>query len=795
MEYPMADAEVFVDQVSPSAKEEPGKKRRRSGSHLKFRAFPSAEQSALKEYEKLESRTRRVLSTTYQKIIQSVFFEDGIPSGVKYLINRLLALIEKPSLEPVYIGLFGSTGAGKSSLLNAIINEKMFLPVSGESTCTSCLVQVSSGVSDKYEAKIHLLSDQEWKEELRNLTELLDKREEGQESEENDWGDDSDIAEEAVQKLQMLYGRGAENKSYEELLRTKLREKIPTSKIITLKGEEASELSAQLDSYIRIQTGDADGQLSKPQIQPLIKYVEVTLPYSEVIPEGVVLVDIPGTGDFNSERDDIWKKTINKCSVIWVISDIERVSGGKAHEVLLRESLKACQRGVCTDISLVVTKADKLYLPEYLRERKNGKQAIGTQREAILERNGAVKLQRSRILKEKLKRKLPSSSMILDAPELVYTVSAQEYWQQELLSEEETEIPKLREYIRKRFLREKRKTVTEYVAEAFGILLLMDNFNSKENFMEDYFHPSGLKRFVEERVTVLEEDVDQCFAQMEQPLQEGVTSAKSSYRKILSGRLTRSKGNQGFHQTLKAVCLKNGIFASRTLARIDLNEDITQPIYDKIDPIFGSIFRTGKDNHAGLLPHLDAFKLSLHERIRNAGLRSDWKSDSYKQRLLSQEVNVMLGALEGHVLRKKRCIYESVYISVQNELKYCYEEAAQVTGKKACERMKDIIKRGVERQVAEGMFERAQSRMQEQFQELKSGIMEKMKMRVSTMLALASSKTEGLYIELPDVKTEYKEMEKLYKSLREIAENAVLRKGLQDFLIRMSPSKVGPAKS
>lgn len=36
----------------------------------------------------------------------------------------------------------------------------MFLPVSGESICTSCVVQVSSGRCEQYEAKIHLLSDQ-----------------------------------------------------------------------------------------------------------------------------------------------------------------------------------------------------------------------------------------------------------------------------------------------------------------------------------------------------------------------------------------------------------------------------------------------------------------------------------------------------------------------------------------------------------------------------------------------------------------------------------------------------------
>ncbi|XP_032711581.1 nuclear GTPase SLIP-GC isoform X5 [Lontra canadensis] len=673
----MEDTEDFVGQgphpVDDDVFKEPMKKRRRSDRDQRFRAFPSVEQSALKEYEKLESRTRRVLSNTYQKLIQSVFLDDSIPNGVKYLINRLLALIEKPSLDPIYIGLFGSTGAGKSSLINAIIQQAMFLPVSGESICTSCIVQVSSGCCEQYEAKIHLLSDQEWKEELKNLTKLLHRTEEPDREEADMW-DRDDAVEEAIWKLQMFYGNGAERKSYEELLRARPKGKIPTSRIITLKAEEAGELSVKLDPYIRTQRRDLDGESAETQIWPLIKHVEVTLPKSELIPEGVVLVDIPGTGDFNSKRDEMWKKTIDKCSVIWVISDIERVSGGRAHEDLLNESIKACQRGFCRDVALVVTKTDKLHLPEYLRERKVGNRAILSQREAVLERNEMIKLQRNRILKEKLKRKLPADSKVLEASDLVYTVSAQEYWQQALLTEEETEIPRLRGYIRKRLLDKKRRMVTKYVTEAFGLLLLTDSFNCTENPPNEYLHMSGLRRFVEEKIQLLEKAIDQCFAHIEQPLQEGVRNARTSYRRILGACLVRSRGNQGFHQTLKAVCLKNGVYASRTLARIDLNEAITQPIYDQIDPVFGGIFRAGMPTGSTLLPHIEAFKHSLQEKMMEMGVRNGWKYDSYKKSFLIQEISAILGGLEDYILRKKRRIYESLTTSVQNDLKPCYED-------------------------------------------------------------------------------------------------------------------------
>ncbi|EHH28377.1 hypothetical protein EGK_18806 [Macaca mulatta] len=789
--------DVFGQQPHPVEDDlykEPMRKRRKSDRDQRFRAFPSVEQSALKEYEKLESRTRRVLSNTYQKLIQSVFLDDSIPNGVKYLINRLLVLIEKPTVDPIYIGLFGSTGAGKSSLINAIIQQAMFLPVSGESICTSCIVQVSSGCCAQYEAKIHLLSDQEWREELKNLTKLLHRTEELGREEADAWNRDEAV-EEATWKLQMIYGNGAESKNYEELLRAKPKRKIPTSRVITLKAEEAEELSIKLDPYIRTQRRDWDGEATEMHIWPLIKHVEVTLPKSDLIPEGVVLVDIPGTGDFNSKRDEMWKKTIDKCSVIWVISDIERVSGGRAHEDLLNESIKACQRGFCRDVALVVTKADKLHLPEYLRysNMPGNCQAIQSQREAVLERNEMIKLQRTRILKEKLKRKLPADFKVLEASDLVYTVSAQEYWQQALLTEEETEIPKLREYVRKRLLDKKRRTVTKYVTEAFGLLLLTDSFSSTQNLPNEHLHMSVLRRFAEEKVELLEKAIGHCFACMEQPLQEGVRTARTSYRCILRACLVVSAGNSPHSSAVTKSVLVENHWSRGTREWPNLSKALTVFLSTILLNFFVTFFcRTGKPTGSALMPHIDAFKHSLQEKMTEIGIRSGWKYDSCKKNFLIQEISAILGGLEDHILRRKRRVYESLTASVQSDLKLCYEEAAQITGKKACERMKDAIRRGVDRQVAEGMFERAQERMQHQFQQLKTGIVEKVKGSITTMLTLASSQGDGLYKELADVGSEYKEMEKLHRSLREVAENARLRKGMQEFLLRASPSKAGP---
>ncbi|CAM4529043.1 unnamed protein product [Lepidochelys olivacea] len=745
--------------------EPPAKKKRRLDP---YRAFVPEEQEFLIAYENMESRIQNALNTTYEKLTNSLS-QDNMSDEIKYLRNRLLTLKEKSSLDPIYIGLVGSTGAGKSSLFNAIIEQQFFLPVSGSEACTSCVVQVSSSQSKNYEAKIHLLSLQEWKEEMKNLVELVRKPRAEEEEEEEGEGED-DVGE-AVQKLRALYGRHAETRPYEDLLRAKPLVNIPASKCILLKGVQAKELSDKLDPYVRCQSDKdeeepaQEEEKAKMRLWPLIKYVEVTIPKSDMIPEGVVFMDIPGTGDYNSKRDEMWKESINKCSVIWVISDIERVVGDKVHEVLLTESIKAYQGGMCSDIALVVTKSDKLYLKEYLRERKEKHKPIETKHDAILERNASVKRKKSNSMKTKLKKILPSDSEILNKADLVYTVSAKEYWKENYITKEETEIPKLREYVRNIYLKEKKKLLVDYVTKALSIVLLAENFNSTQD-MVDHYQQSGLEGFVEDKIKALKKEIEQCFAQLEQPLNEGMKQAKLSHQKAFSQLLTRDTGYRGFHKTLKAVCQKNGVYASRVFARIDLNVTLAQPIYDKINPKFANIFRIQKGTRASLKPCLDMFKDSVQEKIREVGKKSPVTSDHCKLNFFIEETNVILRTLEREILKKKMAVYESLPLSIQSDLKPYYEEAAKIHGPQSCQRMQNTLKESIEKKAAGGMFEMAKEKMNMQLQELKDSIVTKLQTDISTMLKLGLSHWEKLTEKLSDLQDEYQEIEWTHKMLQ-----------------------------
>ena len=57
------------------------------------------------------------------------------------------------------VGVFGKTGAGKSSLINAVIGEENLLPYGTVTACTSVMIKVEANMQNlKYEADIEFIT-------------------------------------------------------------------------------------------------------------------------------------------------------------------------------------------------------------------------------------------------------------------------------------------------------------------------------------------------------------------------------------------------------------------------------------------------------------------------------------------------------------------------------------------------------------------------------------------------------------------------------------------------------------
>lgn len=74
------------------------------------------------------------------------------------------------------IGVVGNTGAGKSSVINAMLDEERLVPTNCMRACTAVVTEISYNDGEEpYRAQIEFISSAEWEKELKTLfQDLLD---------------------------------------------------------------------------------------------------------------------------------------------------------------------------------------------------------------------------------------------------------------------------------------------------------------------------------------------------------------------------------------------------------------------------------------------------------------------------------------------------------------------------------------------------------------------------------------------------------------------------------------------
>ncbi|XP_037544476.1 nuclear GTPase SLIP-GC [Nematolebias whitei] len=168
------------------------------------------------------------------------------------------------------VGVFGKTGAGKSSLINAVVGEKKLLPSGKVSACTSVITKVESNMQNEhYEAEIEFIGKEAWKAEVWSMLNFLennpdeershdekdededDNNDDSDDKNNNDDDDDDDERNDNIEKLSALYGEDWREKSFEELMDRKYFKYIheywetPKVKILTFKTVSNFQLITQ----------------------------------------------------------------------------------------------------------------------------------------------------------------------------------------------------------------------------------------------------------------------------------------------------------------------------------------------------------------------------------------------------------------------------------------------------------------------------------------------------------------------------------------------------------------------
>lgn len=209
-----------------------------------------------------------------------------------YMLEAISKMNKNNSNKKI-IGVLGESGQGKSSLLNAILKKRKLLPSGCYGACTAVLTQIEANLTDSnYTVDIEVIPKENWESHLKNLFSALST----ESDEEN-----KNVTNDTREKITALYGANAEKRTFEDLKNDDKFAEMTNH----LSASNASDFAKQLQHYIQYNPGTVS--VSGGWYWPLVKCVTIKIPDCHELLEHITLVDLPGTGDCNKIRDEIWK--------------------------------------------------------------------------------------------------------------------------------------------------------------------------------------------------------------------------------------------------------------------------------------------------------------------------------------------------------------------------------------------------------------------------------------------------------------------------------------------------------
>ncbi|KAI6299252.1 hypothetical protein MCOR33_004782 [Pyricularia grisea] len=294
------------------------------------------------------------------------------PSGNRHL-KTIEGLLQAGKRTRTVIGVVGSTGSGKSSVLNAILNESQLLPTNCMRACTASVTELSFNYSidpsKRYYAEVEFMSTEDWASELELFwDDLIDSN--GKIRPEAKAKDgDARIAFDKVKAVYPTFGKSASSVyDHKELAKEPMvLEVLGTTKKIQAK--TAAEFAIQLKPYI--DSKERGGNPDVMEAWPLIKVARIYIK-ADALANGVVLVDLPGVHDSNGARAAVADKFIEECSGLWILAPIQRAVDDKSAKTLMGAAFKEQLKfdGMFDKVTFICSKTDDIPVSEAVQSLK-----------------------------------------------------------------------------------------------------------------------------------------------------------------------------------------------------------------------------------------------------------------------------------------------------------------------------------------------------------------------------------------------------------------------------------------
>ncbi|OJJ50257.1 hypothetical protein ASPZODRAFT_128885 [Penicilliopsis zonata CBS 506.65] len=270
------------------------------------------------------------------------------------------------------VGVVGNTGAGKSSIINAMLDEERLVPTNCMRACTAVVTEISYNHSeDPYRAEIEFIAREDWEKELRVLfNDLLDGT--GQISREAT-NEDSEAGV-AYAKIKAVYPKHTREMLQESTV-DKLMQHSNVQNVLGARRQISEtdslrfykKLLTFVDSKEKT-TGEKDKDRRSSvemELWPLIKVVRLYVKAS-ALSTGAVVVDLPGVHDSNAARSSVAEGYMKQCTGLWIVAPITRAVDDKAAKSLLGETFKRQLKmdGGLNTVTFICSKTDDISIME-----------------------------------------------------------------------------------------------------------------------------------------------------------------------------------------------------------------------------------------------------------------------------------------------------------------------------------------------------------------------------------------------------------------------------------------------